>query len=193
MRFQPTMMLSIALASLTNIASSAPFDPLEGNLTKLWTEEMPFTSLQWAARLAADYYVFSADIEEFRVARAARKPDYLIWDSDACTWLIDKPMGYDFKICCERYDFGLYNMDYQGRLTDEVAKLKLERAIRHIFKMDMLGQCNKLKHRRGICRTWARSYSFTMTLPLFKPLYMRYDPPKRGFKAEFVPGSRSEW
>lgn len=108
------MMLSITLACLTNLVSSVPVvpvaelspalaaeanvsPPLEGNLTFQFTEGQPFSPLQWAARLAVDRLVYGSTCEEFAIAREMRTPDYVIWDSDACTDLLDRPMGYNCK------------------------------------------------------------------------------------------------
>ncbi|KAF1830313.1 hypothetical protein BDW02DRAFT_483952, partial [Decorospora gaudefroyi] len=101
---------------------------------------------------ATDTMMFGISIDDFMVRWRSHSGYYgatnLIWKSDACTGVDDKPFGWDFKSACRRHDFGTRNYKHQHRWTKHNKK-----RVDHKFKHDMLDQCH-----HGPCRSMAKLY-----------------------------------
>ncbi|KAI5778607.1 prokaryotic phospholipase A2-domain-containing protein [Geopyxis carbonaria] len=82
-----------------------------------------------------DYLLFEASMAEFEAAKNVPKYHNLTFDSDGCTKVADRPLGFDFKPSCNRHDFGWRNYKNQHRDSEK-------QKVNDQFARDMLNVCN---------------------------------------------------
>ncbi len=138
-RARTVLLLTAALVTTGTAPAAATVDPTEkARVLADWTQTSEASYTAWnAARLDQGPWRHLA----------------FDWSTDGCSASPDQPLGFDFRISCQRHDFGYRNYRAAGQFPGHKARLD------DAFHADLRRRCDTYPTAlRAACRSLAWTY-----------------------------------